>query len=86
MKTLFTEDCRYTAEAMNLDSDTWNLLKDTFNAYLEKGFSPREISHIMQGTIRDLECSAVLDNTREFNNLDTKNRDTLPEIEYSSKE
>lgn len=59
-KSLYNEDHRYTPDADELDALTIQALRDIFNRYADKGFSPREISHIMKTAVGDLELDRVL--------------------------
>lgn len=60
VKSLYNEDCRHTDDADSLHYETVNALRSIFDKYLELGYSPREISHIMQSTVYDFELAAVL--------------------------
>ena len=60
MKSLFGDDYRYSEYGLELDREAASHLKDLFDKYLNLGYSPREISHIIQGSVRDLELEAVL--------------------------
>lgn len=59
-ESLFNEDHRYTPDATTLDILTHQALKGIFMQFVEKGYSPREISHIMQLSMFDLELDLVL--------------------------
>jgi hypothetical protein len=58
--SLFDDDNRYTPDATELDSLTHHALEDIFTQFVKKGYSPREIAHIMQLSIFDLELDKVL--------------------------
>lgn len=60
MDSLYREDGRYTANASVLDEDTTKLLTPVFKKFLNAGYSPREISHIMSSAISMLELEAIL--------------------------
>lgn len=59
-QSLFNNDNRYTPDATSIDILTHQALKDIFTEFVEKGYSPREIAHIMQLSITDLELQKVL--------------------------
>jgi hypothetical protein len=61
MKSLYREIFRYTDDADRLDYSVMQLLRPIFDIYVKAGYSPREISHLIMGTITELELSAVLD-------------------------
>lgn len=60
MNSLFDGNHRYTSDAQDLDSEAGRLLGPLFNAYLARGYSPREIFLILIHTCRDLELEALL--------------------------
>lgn len=62
MKSLYTESHRYTDQALILGTETSNALTDLFKKYIDLGYSPREIAHLMQQEITDIELNTVLDN------------------------
>ncbi len=57
---LYDKNYRYTSDANLLDETVREVLEKTFNEYLETGYSPREISQIMQAAIGTLELVTVL--------------------------
>ena len=44
-----------------LDRITGEVLKNIFSDYIDLGYSPREISHVMHGALNELELWSVLD-------------------------
>jgi hypothetical protein len=60
MKSLYDHNHRYTPEADALSNETHLALQGIFDRYIAQGYSPREISHIMQADVWELELSAVL--------------------------
>ncbi len=60
MKSLYDTDHRYTSDARELSEATIAALKHIFAKYVEQGYSPREIAHLMQADVADLEVSSVL--------------------------
>lgn len=60
MKTLFDNNFRYTNDALTLEDIVTSHLKHVFKKHVEEGFSPREISLIMQSAIAMLEMEAVM--------------------------
>ena len=59
-KSLYDGDHRYTREAKALGDKTYDALRHIFEEYVEAGYSPREVSHIIQAEVNDLEYSRVL--------------------------
>jgi hypothetical protein len=57
---------------------TNSAIRQIFQQYLNEGFNSREISHIMQAAVMDLELNAVLDKT----NADKTNADKIPVVAY----
>lgn len=61
MKTLFDKDFKLNLkDGAQLHSKTYRLLEQLFDEYVQKGYSPREIAHIMQGAITEKELYTVL--------------------------
>lgn len=60
MKSLFTENHKYTDQALTLGSETSKALEDIFKKYIDLGYSPREIAHLMHQEITDIELMEVL--------------------------
>jgi hypothetical protein len=58
---MYDKDFRYTATATEIDSYTYHALHIMFEEFVERGFSPRDIAHVMHAAVTDLELSAVLD-------------------------
>lgn len=59
--SLFREkDNRYTKDAEQLDNDATDFLLDLFKEYTKKGYSPREISHVLQLAVFSMELTFVL--------------------------
>lgn len=57
---LYDEYSHYTSDARALDQATSNAIWDLFQTYRAAGYCPREISHVMQEAIRDIESQMVL--------------------------
>lgn len=62
MKSLYTEKHRYTDQAIDLTTETSLAVSKIFEKYINLGYSPREIAHLMQQEITDIELNTVLDN------------------------
>lgn len=60
MKTLYDKNFRWTPEASALDTRIHEALQPLFEEYVAKGYSPREISHVVHGASMQLELMAVL--------------------------
>lgn len=61
MKSLFTDKARYTMEAHELSNEVFPIIRKVFDKYLALGYSPRDISSIMQWAVTDCELYAVLE-------------------------
>jgi hypothetical protein len=59
-KSLYDKNDRYTYDASALSFDTNFVLKNIFKKYVNLGYSPREIAHIMITDVHDLELDAIL--------------------------
>ena len=55
------EDFRYTEEALALTGKILTVVGPIFNDYLAKGYSLREISHVVQSAVGEIELDAVLE-------------------------
>lgn len=60
MKNLFNEDARYTDAATELDRKAYDAIKDLFDDFAERGFSPRDISYTIQNAVHDRELETLL--------------------------
>lgn len=49
-----------TAAAASLDASTHTKLEALFAEFVALGFSPREIAHVMHGTVSIIELETVL--------------------------
>ena len=55
MKNVYDQNDKYGPEASELDQSVYKVLKPIFTEWVNKGYSPRQLSHVMQGTITELE-------------------------------
>jgi len=60
MKSLYDEDARYTDDAASIDSATRDALTPILDEWTAKGYSPREIAHLMSAAVQDIELDAVM--------------------------
>lgn len=60
MSKLFSNNSRYTPEAMALTRRMDEILIPLFKECIEKGYSPREISHVLILSIIDAENEIIL--------------------------
>jgi len=58
--SLYGKDARYTLDATCLDNQTHEALHEIFRRFVDAGHSPREVSHIMQAAVSELEHLTVL--------------------------
>ena len=59
MKSLYNESYGYNPDAIELSSETFRANCNIFQKYLRLGYSPREISQIMQSSINELELNTI---------------------------
>ena len=59
-KSLYTEKDHYTDDAINLNLEAYNALRGIVENYHEKGYSLREICHVIMGSVEALECEMIL--------------------------
>lgn len=57
---LFDEQHRYTPEANALQGEFEAAIRPVFTRWADMGYSPREISHLLQGAVWDNELMRVL--------------------------
>ena len=60
-KSYFSEYFRYQPDGTALHIRAYNVLHSLFQQEVEKGYSPREIAHVIHHTVLDLEMESVLD-------------------------
>jgi len=60
MKSLFRENHTYTEDAGAVEDMISSQVNETFRTFIELGYSPREISHVMQSLIGVMESEQVL--------------------------
>ncbi len=61
-KSFFTgPSFEYSREATELDLLAGQWMESIFAEYVELGYSPREIAHILMGAIWERECMAIFD-------------------------
>jgi hypothetical protein len=56
----FDEDDRYRAAALALDHAVLDVLRPIFQDYIDRGHSIREIAHLMQLAVTELETTNIL--------------------------
>jgi len=59
--SLFLNDDGYTAQAEEINNETYAVCNPIFIRMVSKGYSAREIAHIMEWAIKDIELNIVLD-------------------------
>jgi hypothetical protein len=62
MLSLFDENHKYTDHGKYLDLAADAALKQIFEKFLQLGYSPREISHIIQLKVTEFETQAIVEN------------------------
>jgi hypothetical protein len=63
-KSLYTKTGSHTLDANALSEETSTAVKDIWAKYLELGYSPREISHVMLSVILEEELYLVMKASR----------------------
>lgn len=58
---LFTDSGQYTEEALELDSETCQALMPIFKKWLDIGFNPRMIAHVMLHATFGVELGEMLE-------------------------
>lgn len=59
-QSLFDSADKYTPEANNLCQEAREAVKAVMLAYIHKGYSIREVSHIVQGAVFECECELMM--------------------------
>lgn len=59
-KSLYDNNARYTDDAQELENRVSAVLGNLFSEWQERGYSPRDISHVIQSLVLELEMTAVL--------------------------
>jgi hypothetical protein len=55
-ESLFNQDTTYTADGMRIDGESSGIFTELFAEYVLKGYSPREIGHIIMMALVNTEC------------------------------
>ncbi len=72
--SLFDANNKYKVDAQDLDADVSAELQGYFQKYVELGYSPREISHIIMLAVMGLEMEFMLEGRYEVANRSQSNR------------
>ena len=59
-KSLFIDGEKYSEDAFSLDKDVMAAMKPIMRKYREMGYSARQISHVINLAVYDLEIEVVL--------------------------
>jgi hypothetical protein len=59
-KSLFDENFRYTEDANTICDEVFHTIQRIMNKYAGLGYSPREISNLLIGEVRDAELCSIL--------------------------
>lgn len=59
--SLYDQNWRYTDDGQQLDHKVNDVLRPIFDDFILKGYSPREIAHLLNGVVIQLELENVLD-------------------------
>jgi len=57
----------YLPVADNLDDEATKAILPVFEKYVDKGYSPREVSQIIQIAVGMIECQVILDTNNNNN-------------------
>ena len=86
---------KYDAQGNDLSTETRNAVKDIFKKYFNEGYSPREISHIMQDAIGLMEAEETLrfafakrqeNKARDYEESKVKNPEFYARLEKRNRE
>jgi hypothetical protein len=66
MKTLFDKNNRFSPDCENLDYQIEIALRPIFDQFVNMGYSPREISHVVNLTAMNLEMEEILTQRRDL--------------------
>ncbi len=62
MKSLYgTEYFHYTPDATDIAERIIGVVRPIFKEYMDKGYNPREIAHVMLASIWDAELEEIMD-------------------------
>ena len=59
MKSLYDENYKYNQAANLLNTAAYNALKVLFDTWLKEEYGPREIAHVINGVVMDLELESA---------------------------
>lgn len=82
MKSFFDEEFRHTHQATVLGIEASNHLRPIFVRYMEQGYSPREISFLLQSEVGLIESDLVLE--RSAQKIRAR-RENLPDLNDEEK-
>ena len=57
---LFDEDARFTHEGMIVSDTLTKALEPIMRLFVERGINPRELAHMANIIVNELECEAIL--------------------------
>ncbi len=60
MKTLYDKDWRLLDDGIAISDEASEVLSPIIKAYVDKGYSAREISHIVKSVVYEIELEHVL--------------------------
>lgn len=60
MKSIYDDNGNYNTETIALDLEARTALKGIFEAWVSKGYSPRDISHVIVATAHEIELMSIV--------------------------
>lgn len=75
MKSMYHEKYySYLPSAVALDTEVSDILLPVFEKYIDKGYSPREISQVIQVAVGVVECDIIIGLTKNKNENKKKHK------------
>lgn len=69
-KSMFNNDESFTHDALELSARAERILRSAFKRYMARGYSAREISHVILHEVQRVEPSVILEARRKGLYLD----------------
>lgn len=70
MKSFYDKDFRCTPDADQLSSVAFKEISSIFKEWVAKGYSPRDISHVIMGSVWEVEMCTVMDENTKAHQKD----------------
>lgn len=60
MKKIYNENDSFSDTAQEIEREFYHLVKPLFDRWIAEGYSIRELSHLLQGSISEMEIMTVI--------------------------